>query len=188
MVMNSRGITPHPVRTFDEQVIQARPANRRYSHHELPSRGADPSHPISPRVTLFSPGPPSPRLGRILVVEDDPSLCALYDGVLGASGYSVVATSTRAESLAAIAQLGGDVDLLIVDMNLPDADATDLTREISDRIGARPTLYVSSWAGEFLDLSQAPGRWRVMHLPLEATALLEAVDWLVRQDVATPTR
>jgi DNA-binding response OmpR family regulator len=65
---------------------------------------------------------------NLAIVEDDPDIRALLERCLGADGY-------RVTSLAAAAGLddvlaAGDIDLLIVDVGLPDADGLALTRRI----------------------------------------------------------
>ena len=120
--------------------------------------------------------PPAPK--RILVVDDDPAICLAYSEVLSAGGYEVVTAGSRADALAALDRSGGEIDALILDIGLPDADGADVARDIADRIGQRPTLYVSGWSEDFWQLSDAPGRWRVRQKPIPIPWLLEAVRWL----------
>lgn len=115
---------------------------------------------------------------RILVVDDDPAICRAYSELLSANGYDVVTAGSRAEALAAVDRSGGVIDALILDIGLPDADGADVARDIADRMGQRPTLYVSGWAEDFWQLSDAPGRWRVRQKPIPIPWLLDAVRWL----------
>ncbi len=67
---------------------------------------------------------------NLAIVEDDPDIRALLERCLGADGY-------RVTSLPAAAGLdevlsGGDIDLIIVDVGLPDADGLALTRRIRE--------------------------------------------------------
>ena len=111
-------------------------------------------------------------------MDDDPAICQAYDDILRGRGYHVVTATSRADALAKIDQLDTVVDMLIMDMSLPDADGPELVREITDRIGLRPALYVSGWTDEFWDLSAAPGRWRVIQKPVPIPRLIEAVEWM----------
>jgi DNA-binding response OmpR family regulator len=121
-----------------------------------------------------------------LVVDADPTLCAAYDQILSSRGYEVATARSRADALAQIDRLDGMVDVLIVDVTLPDADGTDLAREIIERIGARPALYVSRWSEEFWDLSDAPGRWLVMQKPIPIPRLVAAIEWLAERRTQPP--
>ncbi|MGH7617180.1 MAG: response regulator [Gemmatimonadaceae bacterium] len=124
---------------------------------------------------------------HVLVVDDDPAICAAYDQILRSRGYEVATAGSRADALAQIDRLDGLVGVLIVDITLPDADGTDLAREIIERIGSRPALYVSGWSEEFGNLSDAPGRWLVMQKPIPIPRLIAAVDWLAGKRTAPPS-
>ena len=115
---------------------------------------------------------------RILVVDDDPAICRAYSELLSANGYEVMTAGSRAGALEAIDRSGAVIDALILDIGLPDADGADVARDIADRMGQRPTLYVSGWAEDFWQLSDAPGRWRVRQKPIPIPWLLDAVRWL----------
>ena len=100
--------------------------------------------------------PSTPAAGwHVLVVDDDPSICLLYVEILRGEGYEVISAGSRAEALAEIERLDGAIDVLVLDISLPDADGADLAREIVAKIGQRPTL-VSGWTDGFWNLSM-PG-------------------------------
>jgi DNA-binding response OmpR family regulator len=122
----------------------------------------------------------------VLIVDDDPTICAAYDQILRSRGYDVATAGSRADALTQIDRLDGMVDMLIMDITLPDADGTDLAREIIERIGSRPALYVSGWSEEFWDLSDAPGRWLVMQKPIPIPRLIAAIEWLAGKRTQPP--
>ena len=115
---------------------------------------------------------------RVLIVDDDPAICTAYEEILSGEGYTVATAGSRAAALSELDRLGTEVDVLVLDIALPDADGAELAKEITQRIGVRPTLYVSGWTDDFWNLSDAPGRWLVMHKPINIPRLLEAVGWL----------
>ena len=116
---------------------------------------------------------------RILIVDDDPSICRAYDEILRAEGYDVVTSASRAEGLAALERLNGAVDAFIVDIGLRDADGPDFARDAVARFGNRPTIYVSGWTDDFWDLSGAPGPWMVLRKPVPVPRLLASLRWLI---------
>ncbi|MGH7637238.1 MAG: response regulator [Gemmatimonadaceae bacterium] len=120
----------------------------------------------------------SSSVSRILVVDDDPAITALYDEVLRGVGYDVVTAGSIAQALAAMERINGDAQVLVVDLGLPDGDGADFVRDAAVRFGAKPTMYVSGWTDEMWQLSEAPGRWIVMRKPLPVKKLLAAVKWL----------
>jgi DNA-binding NtrC family response regulator len=112
---------------------------------------------------------------RVLVVDDDPAICRAYREILTAEGYDVVTSGGRAEGLAALDRLRGEVDAFIVDIGLRDADGPEFARDAVAKYGTRPTLYVSGWTDDFWDLSNAPGPWVVLRKPVPIPQLLESV-------------
>lgn len=115
---------------------------------------------------------------RILVVDDDPSITTLYEEVLRAHGYDVVTAGSVAQAMAAMERIKGDVQVLVVDLGLPDGDGADFVRDAAVTFGTRPTMYVSGWTDEMWQLSEAPGRWIVLRKPLPVKRLLAGVKWL----------
>jgi DNA-binding response OmpR family regulator len=116
---------------------------------------------------------------RVLVVDDDPAICRAYDEILTAEGYQVVTSGGRAEGLAALEKLKGEVDLFIVDIGLRDADGQDFARDAVEKFGTRPTVYVSGWTDEFWDMSNAPAPWVVLRKPVPVPRLLATLRWLI---------
>jgi DNA-binding response OmpR family regulator len=69
---------------------------------------------------------------RILLVEDEPAILESLAYVLGRDGFTVVAAKSAAEAQA----LADGVDLVVLDLMLPDGSGFDLIR--GWRAGARP--------------------------------------------------
>lgn len=74
---------------------------------------------------------------QILVIEDDEAIRMGVADALDSEGYTVVEAGTAKEGLET-AMLSGS-DLVLLDLGLPDADGTEVLRQIRD---ARPTLPV----------------------------------------------
>jgi CheY-like chemotaxis protein len=129
---------------------------------------------------------PPPVARRVLVVDDDPAICRAYQEVLTAEGYQVVTAGGRAEGLAALETLNGQVDVFVVDIGLRDADGPEFARDAVERFGKRPTIYVSGWTEDFWDLSGAPGPWVVLRKPVPGPQLLEALRRLIEGERKPP--
>ncbi len=67
---------------------------------------------------------------RILVVEDDPSIQLLLQHVLGSAGYHIRSVESGAAALAALEE--DDIDLLVLDLMLPDMDGYDVCQRIRE--------------------------------------------------------
>ena len=115
---------------------------------------------------------------RVLVVDDDASIIDIYTEILSSQGYSVLSAGSCTAAMQQMDSVQGDVQVLVVDFGLPDADGADFVRDAVKKYGARPTMYVSGWTDEFWQLQDAPGRWIIMRKPLPMKKLLAGVKWL----------
>lgn len=115
---------------------------------------------------------------RVLVVDDDPTIIGIYQEVLQRDGFAVATASSCAGAMRQMEQLEGDVQVLLIDLGLPDGDGADFARASAAKFGARPSLYVSGWTDEFWQLDDVPGRWVILRKPVPVKRLLAAVRWM----------
>ena len=81
----------------------------------------------------------------VLVVEDELKIRELLRSYLEREGWSVLTTGSGAEALTMIA--GGAVDLIILDLGLPDVPGETVAAEIR-RSSATPILMLTARSGE----------------------------------------
>jgi DNA-binding response OmpR family regulator len=81
----------------------------------------------------------------VLVVEDELKIRELLRSYLEREGWSVLTTASGAEALTLAA--GGDVDLVILDLGLPDVPGETVAAEIR-RTSATPILMLTARSGE----------------------------------------
>jgi len=82
---------------------------------------------ITPSVSLATP-PTLERTARVLVVDDEPRMLSMMRRVLEADGYSVVMAG---DGRAALDILRSEsVDLMILDVMMPDLDGFDVCRTV----------------------------------------------------------
>ncbi|MFQ5662527.1 MAG: sigma-54-dependent transcriptional regulator [Terriglobia bacterium] len=99
-------------------------------------------------VTLESPRQPQPAalqegLRRVLVVDDDRSLCQSLERVLMQNGYQVLSAENAAAARRLLEAQGFSVVLL--DLVLPDADGLELLREIKATQPETEVLVVTAY-------------------------------------------
>lgn len=84
---------------------------------------------------------------RILLVEDEPTSAAKVRSMLAAPNREILHCTTRAEAGTILTQQS--IDLVLLDLSLPDADGRDLLVEIRDRpsTSAMPVIVLSSADG-----------------------------------------
>jgi two-component system, repressor protein LuxO len=80
--------------------------------------------------------------GRLLLVEDTPSLQLIYQAALRSGGHDVRTAGTAAEGLALARQ--SPPDAVILDLMLPDRDGLDLMREVLAHNPAMPVIVITA--------------------------------------------
>jgi two-component system, OmpR family, response regulator len=81
---------------------------------------------------------------RVLVVDDEPNICALLSATLRLGGYQVTVAHTGADALAAADY--EPPDLAVLDVLLPDLDGFQVARRL--RAGGRPVPVLFLTAGD----------------------------------------
>ena len=67
----------------------------------------------------------------VLVVDDEPAMRDMLQRMLERAGYGVVCAADGAEGLARLD--AGDVDLVLLDLMLPDLDGVEFCRQVRER-------------------------------------------------------
>ena len=122
---------------------------------------------------------------RVLVVDDEPSTRDCLAEILEMHGYDVRSAGSGSAGLAMLEEVGG-VDLLVLDISMPDMDGPDVAVRAAAIYGARPTIFVTGWVDEFFELGDVPGPWVVLQKPVAIPKLLECVERLGLRPVPEP--
>lgn len=110
----------------------------------------------------------------ILLVDDEARLRRTVARSLAARGHRVVEAASTREAVAAATAPEADLDLLVLDVNLPDGTCWDVLRELDTAGRNLPTVIVSAVppsaarVREFRPLG-------VLHKPFPMEALLRLV-------------
>lgn len=81
---------------------------------------------------------------RILVVDDQESMRDMLADLLDMMGHETCKASGGNEALERLAQ--DDIDLVIVDLNMPQMDGMELTKRIKARTPQLPVLVITGYA------------------------------------------
>jgi PAS domain S-box-containing protein len=82
--------------------------------------------------------------GRILIVDDEETLCYFLKESLEEKGYRTVAVHTAADGLTQLASQ--PVDLVLLDLKLPDGEGLDVLQEIRKVDGDLPVIVLTGHA------------------------------------------
>lgn len=117
---------------------------------------------------------------RVLVVDDIAANLRLLDAVLTPRGYEVVTASSGQEALDVIAEQ--DVDVVLLDVNMPGMSGYEVCRRIrdDDRTRLLPVVMVTAAPEEERVLALEAGADDFLRQPLEQPELLARVSSLAR--------
>lgn len=121
------------------------------------------------------------KVVRVALVDDNPATLYSTSRVLRAAGFDVSEGTTGARALE-LAR--GDIDVLLLDVNLPDAHGFDICRQLRDdpRTARLPILHISATFISDLDKAQGlnSGADGYLTHPIEPPVLVATVNAFLR--------
>jgi two-component system response regulator AtoC len=110
---------------------------------------------------------------KVLVVDDDPALRFLMEGVLTGHGLEVVVAESAGEALTMLA----DVDVVVSDYSMPDMDGMELLERIKATNAALPFILVTSQGSERLAVRALMlGAYNYLRKPFDNDELFYTVE------------
>ncbi len=122
-------------------------------------------------------------MSRILLVEDNPHIMKINDELLSARGYEVLKAATAAEARSLLQW--HPVDLIVLDIMLPDADGVEFCRELKGRYHI-PILFLTA-LGENRDVVEGlrAGGDDYLPKPYDLEVLVARIEARLRADAAS---
>ncbi|MBI5665268.1 MAG: chemotaxis protein CheW [Nitrospirae bacterium] len=87
----------------------------------------------------------SKAAGHVLVVDDAKTHRAILEDVVKEAGYSHISAE---DGLDALSKLNDSINLIITDLEMPNMNGYEFTKEVKKRYPAMPVLMVTSMSGE----------------------------------------
>jgi twitching motility two-component system response regulator PilH len=122
------------------------------------------------------------RVATILVVDDEPLILEVVTDVLATAGYSVMTARSGAEGIQ-LAQ-NGEVDLILMDYNMPGMSGLDAVRRLRDDPSTRsiPVALITGGLTVTEQVAvQRAGCVALLLKPISVAALHRLVDEVVRR-------
>jgi two-component system, cell cycle sensor histidine kinase and response regulator CckA len=114
--------------------------------------------------------------GRVLVVDDEESIRAVMGRMLQAEGYDVLRARDGREALRELEELGGLIDLVIIDLVMPGMGGRVLAQELERRYPELPVVFMSGHPKDVEFPRHTPGQERAFLMkPVSHQALLDTV-------------
>src|SRR5205814_1117141 len=95
--------------------------------------------------------------GTILLVEDEEGLRGLNARGLTSRGYTVLEAGNGIEAIEMIESRGGDVDLVVSDVVMPEMDGPTLAKELRTRNPNLKIIFVSGYAEDAFEKNLPEG-------------------------------
>jgi DNA-binding response OmpR family regulator len=96
-------------------------------------------------------------LHNLIIVDDDVNFLSALKRNLERYQFHVDTCSEPTRALDQLFQIG-NVDLLILDLTMPDFDGVELMQALARRNNPTPILLISGWWSETLELCSALGK------------------------------
>jgi two-component system cell cycle sensor histidine kinase/response regulator CckA len=96
--------------------------------------------------------------GTILLVEDEDGLRALNARGLTSRGYTVLQAANGVEAIEVLEKVGGEIDLVVSDVVMPEMDGPALLKELRRRNPEIKFIFVSGYAEDAFAKSLPEGK------------------------------
>jgi len=116
--------------------------------------------------------PAAPGGQTVLLIEDEGVVRETVARLLGRAGYRVCEAADGVEGLELFGQLGGQVDLLILDLAMPRLSGEEVLERLAE---LAPRLKVVLFTGYGEGWQGSPQVVEVLHKPLQFAEILQAV-------------
>ena len=118
-------------------------------------------------------------MSTILLVEDDILILDTTSELLELLGHQVLAANTGGRALATLADNDGQVDLVLLDLSLPDMNGCDLLPDLAAKYPDLKIVIYSGALPDELDFKSQPAVKGILNKPFELSELREIIDKVV---------
>ena len=133
----------------------------------------------NPNPTIDDAIVPAER-GRILVVDDEPSVASFLGELLGLRGYSVRTLTSSREAWEILSKHPESVDLLITDQTMPDMTGKELVEKIRHLNRELPVIICTGYSEQINEqMVDAWGSSVYLEKPIQIDLLLGSIKRLM---------
>ncbi len=117
---------------------------------------------------------------KILAIEDDPDVLALYKSYLQKRGYEVLSASGAVEGISLL-QSNPDTRLILLDLNLPGMSGEEWIAWYVQQ-GKQTPVVVASGKGDILTITKGNNMTAALTKPFHMEELQELIEVLLADD------
>lgn len=120
---------------------------------------------------------------KILVVDDEPSVCSMMVAMLEPDGYDMIAADSGVEAVDVCKEV--PVDLIITDIVMPNKNGIDLIMQVKKEYPGIPVIAISGGGGiagrfDYLEIAKLVGADNILKKPFEIEELRSAVSNVIK--------
>ena len=119
-----------------------------------------------PKKEVAKPAADLTGRGAILLVEDEEAVRAFASRALASRGYTVLEADSGADALRVVENAGGEIDLIVSDVIMPEMDGPTMLTELRRRGLTAKIIFVSGYADDAF--AKQPARGRGISVPAQA--------------------
>jgi CheY-like chemotaxis protein len=121
----------------------------------------------------------------VLIVDDDAAVRQSVSKVLKGAGYAVAAASDGED--AVVQFVPGQIDLVLLDLNLPLRSGWDVFERVTTRYPFVPVIIITGMCNQY-GTALAAGASALMEKPIDAPALLKTMEALLAEPMEARLR
>jgi len=115
----------------------------------------------------------------ILVIDDDETICSLFQDTLKEAGHTVTTASESSRGLELVKEQ--DYDLVLLDLKMPEMDGAELFRQIRLTKPELPVTIITGYPdSDLMTRALAYGPFGVMNKPFSGSNILNVVNSYLR--------
>jgi CheY-like chemotaxis protein len=115
---------------------------------------------------------------RVLIIDDDASVRESLRKVLKGAGYEITTAADGEEALTQF--VPGQIDLVLLDLNLPFRGGWDVFERLTTQHPTTPLIIITGMPDQY-QTALAAGVGALMEKPIDAPALLKTMDELLAE-------
>ena len=120
-------------------------------------------------------------VNKILAIEDDPEVLALYKSYLQKRGYEVLSATGASEGMSLL-QRNPDTRLILLDLNLPGGMSGEEWIAWFIQQGKQTPVVVASGKGDILTITKGNNRTAALTKPFHMEELQELIEVLLAEN------
>lgn len=119
---------------------------------------------------------------RVLLVDDEPRICAALAGVLVSEGFNVLFVESGDEAIAEFRE--GEFDIVVMDLRMPGMSGWETFEHLARSRPLLPVVIITALPGQE-ETAKAAGVGALLEKPLDIPILLETMRRLLAEPVET---